>query len=268
MNEIDANRDDSPSSAAAEEERTRSLDVYALASSLCSLPEPRMRSAVLASRLTDMSRVQAAWVLDVFASIGRSGGAPYDVGLVAAVDMVTASIVPYDVLREYHAAATEAGLESARELLYSVVEHEVDEQEEASAPRALTPGTRPLTLGERKSLARSWRRDVLERLLVDPSVDVITLLLDNPHVTESDVLKIATSRRAPPAAMGLILAHRRWNTRSRVRKAVVLNPRSPLALVLRSVGLLGRAEQLELLHDGTLPPIVRDAVARRLRMHA
>src|ERR1700722_10918407 len=48
---------------------------------------------------------------------------------------------------------------------------------------------RPLTLGERKSLAKKTDRNLLERLLGDPHPDVIRGVLRNPRLTEDDVVR-------------------------------------------------------------------------------
>src|SRR5688572_8898608 len=53
---------------------------------------------------------------------------------------------------------------------------------------------RPLTLGERKSIARRPRRDLIERALGDPHPEVIRLLLQNPRLTEADVIRICARR--------------------------------------------------------------------------
>ena len=139
------------------------------------------------------------------------------------------------------------------------------EARKAAAPRPLVPGSRPLTLGERKALARSWHRDTLQRLLVDPHADVVALLIANPHVTEDDVLRIATARRSTAAALALVLASPRWSTRARVRRALVGNPRLPLPIALRLVGLLSEPELRDVGLDPNLRVELRAAIDRRLR---
>jgi hypothetical protein len=53
---------------------------------------------------------------------------------------------------------------------------------------------RPLTLGERKSLARTHDRSLIQRVVRDPHPDVVRILLDNPSLTEED---FAFARRGP-----------------------------------------------------------------------
>jgi hypothetical protein len=103
--------------------------------------------------------------------------------LLAAVELTSGDLLSYDERSALYHAADTRGLEACKELLFSA-ELSGEDHARASAPRALTPGTRPLTLGERKSLARSWDRNVLTRLLIDPNHDVVALLLQNPRITE------------------------------------------------------------------------------------
>ncbi|KIG16925.1 hypothetical protein DB30_04087 [Enhygromyxa salina] len=237
-------------------------DAYDVARRLAVLPEPEMRAAALCELLLARPPEAAAWLLDALATAGRAGGPPYDLSLLAAIDLAGSERLPYPDRRAIFEAAERQGLESCKELLFSSETGELDEL--AAAPRPLTPGTRPLTLGERKSLARTWKRDVLERLLVDPHVDVVELLLRNPRLTEDDVLRIATARRASAAVLRIVLDNRRWNCRPRVRRALIRNPNLPEAASLRLVGLLNRVELRELGSDHKLPPRVSQAIRRRL----
>lgn len=221
-----------------------------------------MRVAALCEHLQAREPEAAAWLLDALATAGRAGGPPYDVSLLAAIELAGSDRLPYEDRRAIFEAAERHGLESCKELLFSSRVEDCDEQ--AAAPRPLVPGTRPLTLGERKSLARSWKREVLERLLVDPHADVVELLLRNPRLTEDDVLRIATARRASAAVLELVLQNRRWNCRRRIRRALLRNPNLPEAAALRLVGLLNRTELRELDRDHTLPSSIAHAIRRRL----
>ncbi|RMG94894.1 MAG: hypothetical protein D6705_14970 [Deltaproteobacteria bacterium] len=240
-----------------------SVRPYTVARRLACLPEPAMRAAVLTDLLRALPREDAAWLLDTLATAGRAGGPPFDVALMAAVDAVEQDRLDREVRWEIFAAARRMGLSAAMELLSSTPSEHRDV--DAAAPRPLVPGTRPLTLGERKALARTWRQDVIERLLVDPHVDVVRLLLQNPHVTEDAVLRIATNRRASSEVLEAVLAARRFSARPRVRLALVRNPNLPVATALRLLGLLRHTDLRELAKDPSLPAPVASAVRRRLR---
>lgn len=221
-----------------------------------------MREARLCEIVLGVDAADAAWLLDALATAGRAGGPPFDLSLLAAVDLAASDRLPYPNRRAIFEAAGAAGLKSCQELLISAQDLLVPD---AAKPRALIPGARPLTLGERKSLARSWRRDVIERMLADPSPDVVALLLANPHLTEDDILRIATARRSSGAVLQLVLRSRRWGCNGRVRRALVQNPRLPVPTALRLLGLLNRRELAEVAKRPRLPPPLSAAIARRLR---
>lgn len=116
---------------------------------------------------------------------------------------------------------------------------------------------RPLTLGERKSLARKPSRESTERLLRDPHPDVIRMLLVNPKVTEDDVLVLAARRPCRPDVLTQIARSPRWSHRPRIRIALVLNPDTPLDVAAPLVALLVRQELRLVSTSTTVAPAVR-----------
>jgi len=127
--------------------------------------------------------------------------------------------------------------------------------------RPLRPTGRPLTLGERKALARTRDREQILLLLRDPHPAVVAILLDNPHVTEVDVGRIASTRPAVPATLAAIAAHPRWSVRHAVKRALVLNPSTPLADAVRVATTLRAQELRELAADSSLPEALRTHAA-------
>lgn len=124
---------------------------------------------------------------------------------------------------------------------------------------------RPVTLGERKSLARQPTRRLIGKLLTDPHPAVIRMLLGNPITTEDDIVRLAAKRPLAPELMTEIARHPRWNVRPRVRMALLLNPGCPSHLGVPLVGLLGIAD-LRALADGfDLNVAIHDAAIERLR---
>ncbi|HEY3496459.1 MAG TPA: hypothetical protein VGK73_17290 [Polyangiaceae bacterium] len=122
---------------------------------------------------------------------------------------------------------------------------------------------RELTVGERRSLARAPTRRAFEKLLADPHPLVIRQLLENPRLTEDDVIRIATRRPVRPEAVTALARSERWLKRPRVRLAILLNPGSPPAVSMPLLAACTRSELLEILH-GTDISIVLRATAREL----
>jgi hypothetical protein len=123
--------------------------------------------------------------------------------------------------------------------------------------RPLRPTGRPLTLGERKAFARTHDREQIVLLLRDPHPAVVAILLDNPHLTEADVVRIAAARPAVPASLATVAAHPRWSVRHPVKRALVLNPSTPLADAIRIATTLRSQELRELATDPSVPEPLR-----------
>lgn len=143
-------------------------------------------------------------------------------------------------LREEAAGVPHLALERLVRAPLSSAPREVPEPEQERVPD--DGRGRPLTLGERKTLARRPDRAMIERLLRDPHPEVIGRLLSNARITEDDVLSLAARRPCRPDVLRQIARTPRWAHRPRVRMALVLNPDTPAEVAARLVGLLVRQE--------------------------
>lgn len=124
---------------------------------------------------------------------------------------------------------------------------------------------RPLTLGERKSLARRPPAELLPKLLADPHPDVIRNLLSTPRLTEEEVVRVATRRPGRSEVLAEIARHPRWCQRARVRFSLVMNPATPPETAIAMVALLLRRELREVASQAALHPAVRAAALERLQ---
>lgn len=169
--------------------------------------------------------------------------------------------LPYELRQRLYEAAIERNLPTiARLFLVASPQSDLPRQleKQLGPERPLRPNdSRPLTLGERKALARTHRRDKLLLLIRDPHPQVVAIVLDNPHVTEQDVVKMAAARPAVPESLAKIAAHPRWSVRHPVKRALVLNPSTPLADAIRITTTLRAPELVELANDHSLPETLR-----------
>jgi hypothetical protein len=125
---------------------------------------------------------------------------------------------------------------------------------------------RPLTLGERKSLARTHDRSLIQRVVRDPHPDVVRILLDNPSLTEEDVVRICAVRPNDPTVLQTVYRHRRWVVRYRPRNAIIRNPHTPLDTALLLAPLLRKSELKEAATSSELAPPVRLSCKTILQM--
>ncbi len=116
---------------------------------------------------------------------------------------------------------------------------------------------RPLTLGERKSVARGHDPNLIARVLRDPDPQVVAILLGNPSLVEAHVVRLAARRPVNPAVLREVYRSLRWSTRHDVRLALVQNPWCPLEVGVRLVPLLTAAERRSVGRSGELSAQIR-----------
>lgn len=118
---------------------------------------------------------------------------------------------------------------------------------------------RPLSLGERKSIARTHDRNLLARVLRDPDASVIRILLDNPTVIEADIVRLCARRPVRPQVLQEVFQHQRWVLRYRVRLALALNPFTPEEITLQILPHLTPADLRAVRRSPQLSERVREA---------
>lgn len=157
--------------------------------------------------------------------------------------------------RELGAAARQAELHQVADFVAPLVDEEAAAEDKRRVPDF--GRGRPLTLGERKSLARTHDRSLIQRVVRDPHPDVVRILLANPSLTEDDVIRICAARPNHPDVLQTVYRNRRWVVRYRPRNAIVRNPDTPLDIALLLAPLLRNAELKEALISSELAPPLR-----------
>jgi hypothetical protein len=114
-----------------------------------------------------------------------------------------------------------------------------------------------LTLGERKSLARRNDRNLIARVMQDPHTDVIRILLENPKLTETDVVSLCARRPTSPEIQREVFNHPRWIPRHPVKLALVLNPYTPIDVALQIVPFLNEPDRKRVAEAQDLSPQLR-----------
>ncbi|RLE23156.1 MAG: hypothetical protein DRJ61_04970 [Acidobacteria bacterium] len=122
-----------------------------------------------------------------------------------------------------------------------------------------------LTLGERVGLARRTHRALYGPLFASAESPVIVSLLENPRLTESDVVQLLNSKNPNPVVFFAVLRSPRWAPRRGIRMAMARNPSTPLPVALSAVAELGPGELKGLVEDPGLPENVRVGVLGLLK---
>ena len=121
---------------------------------------------------------------------------------------------------------------------------------------------RPVTLGERKSLARRNDREWILRVIRDPHPHVMRILLLNPKLTENDVLRLCARRPVASDVLREVFQCPRWIVRYPIKVALALNPYTPLDIALQLAPLLHEQDCKRILEANDLPPELHNACKR------
>jgi hypothetical protein len=229
-----------------------------LARRLRGIADSAMRNAYLRFTLLSMS---ASDVADLFVVAHAHAEAkhPRHVGLLALLSMALAheSCV---ALRQAVAAILTARdqISLARSLSQ---EHQPDDQDALRVPDFGLG--RPVTLGERKSLARRNDREWIARVIRDPHPQVMRILLANPRLTETDVLRLCARRPVASDVLREVFQSARWIVRYPIKVALALNPYTPLDIALQLAPLLHGQDVKRVLDAADLPDELHEACRRR-----
>jgi hypothetical protein len=219
----------------------RQAHADALVRGTLSLADGDLRACYIARLARDWPIHALAQALDTVCERAEQAEVTPREALVAIVDALNTQGMDDVVHRLREVAANESLLSLERLIRHPPrLRRATSEVPSRLAPQSVGPG-RPVTLGERKSLARRPDRDTLQRLLADPHPEVIRRCLRHPRLTEDDVVRLAAKR---PGRADILAetARSRWVHRPRVRMALVMNPSMPLQVVAPLVGLLLRPE--------------------------
>lgn len=126
-----------------------------------------------------------------------------------------------------------------------------------------------LPLGQKIALARRGPGRVAGALVAEGHPEVLRVALENPFLTEANILKTLAREKVPVAAVQALCKHPKWSQMYNVRLALVRNPSAPLAMILAFLPQLTVNDLRELASPGIVPENLRKylqaEVQRRMR---
>jgi hypothetical protein len=129
-----------------------------------------------------------------------------------------------------------------------------------------------LPLGQKITLARRGPARVAGSLLAEGHTQIVPVVLDNPYLTEAQILRTLSREKLPAPVIPAIVQHRKWSISYNVRLALVRHPSAPLAAILSYLPQLTVSDLRELAAPGIVPQSLRKylqaEVQRRLRAGA
>jgi hypothetical protein len=219
---------------------------------LAALPEERMRLELLGRALADLEATDVARFIDAVYRSPSGSSLKVRAALVNP-EWLMDSLGPVKY-RATYMAALGLGLARVSRLFTDLPPHRrgvagYDKEEEVRMEHT--------SLGERRTLSKTNVKDTLDRLLSDPDPVVIGNLLNNPRITEKEVLKFASKRPASPEILKLLAVHKKWSRRYSVRRAIAFNPYSPPRTAIALLEFLLAQDLRSMSTDKTLHPQVR-----------
>jgi hypothetical protein len=89
-----------------------------------------------------------------------------------------------------------------------------------------------MPLGQKITLARRGPSRVAGALVADGNTNVMPIALENPYLTESQVLKSLAREKVPVHVVQALATHRKWSRFYNIRLAIVRNSSTPISIVL------------------------------------
>jgi hypothetical protein len=118
-----------------------------------------------------------------------------------------------------------------------------------------------LPLGQKITLARRGPARIAGALLAEGHAQIISIVLDNPYMTEAQILKALSREKLSTAVIPAISHHRKWSITYNIRLALVRHPSAPLATVLAYLPELTVSD----LRDLAAPGIVIESLRKYLQ---
>jgi hypothetical protein len=99
-----------------------------------------------------------------------------------------------------------------------------------------------MKVGEKLKLALKGNKEARSILIRDPNRLIHRFVLQNPRISDEEVLAIARNRNLDQELLRKIGEHKNWPRNSLVRLALVTNPKTPLATALPLVNQLAERD--------------------------
>lgn len=233
------------------------VDALALAQRLAGIRDTDMRASYVRHRLTGMPAAEVAQLL----LLTMSAAEARDVRHLDLLQSMSLALADQDC-EDLRARVAEA-LRARDQFILALALCEAPENEDPRTTQVPDFGVgRPLSLGERKSLARRNDPELIQRVLRDPNADVIRILLGNPGLTEHHIVHLCARRPIAGSVLREVFRCARWIVRYRVKLTIMLNPHTPLDICLQLAPMLNRRDLARVLDSPDLPTTLREACRR------
>ncbi len=141
-------------------------------------------------------------------------------------------------------------------------EKKEEKKDEKREKKSLFQLIQDMTVAEKIKLAMKGDKEARTILIQDGNRMVQLAVLDNPRITESEIVNICRSRNVDDEVLRRIANSREWSKLYQVRVSLVNNPRTPVAVSMRFVSTL-MANDLKMLATSKSVPTAIVTAAKR-----
>jgi hypothetical protein len=121
-----------------------------------------------------------------------------------------------------------------------------------------------LPVGQKLTLARRGPSRVAGALLAEGHAQAVELALNNPFLTESQILKVLAKQEVPERTVAAIARHPKWVCRQTVRLALLRNRHTPAAVALEFLPHLSLRDLTDVSGLEDLAPHLRGCIQEEI----
>lgn len=228
---------------------------------LSGVPDRKLRAVSLEEKLNGMGMEEIASILNHICQRAKFRELPYLKAYHALPELLRSPNFTREAILELRAVARQRDYVEVFRMLLELPPQKLPPLD-PDGPE--DPFLKDLTLGHRKSLAKSSKMNILRRLFKDQDPAVIRSLLFNPRLTESDILKIASLKPTSSRVLEEIFRSHKWIARYRVKKALVCNPYCPPSIAVHLLKFLLISDLREIVKIEDLHLAVKEAAHQLL----
>jgi hypothetical protein len=130
--------------------------------------------------------------------------------------------------------------------------------------RSFITRVRFMSVAERIKLALRGNKEVRVVLLRDTNKVVARLVLQNPRLSEDEVVSLCHNRNTDEEILRQVAARREWTKNYQVRLGLVSNPKTPTPLALRFLATISEKDMQRLAKSKNVPDAVATAARRTI----
>jgi hypothetical protein len=126
-----------------------------------------------------------------------------------------------------------------------------------AADNAIISRLESVSAGERSALAKQGSTRLAGALLNDSESRVIEAALNNPRMTEIEIVKALKHDQVSQSLIALVCEHKKWELRTEIQVEILKAAHTPLAKAILMAERLPPATVAEILKNSRLPAHVR-----------